>query len=84
MPTHFHIRWASGALDWERFATCWEAESATNQLAYTNERYTIEEFDDDCPRCLKVMTPKRAEQAERKREIALSLHNPPRRSRLRP
>jgi hypothetical protein len=70
MPTHFHIHWGSGALDWERFATCWEAESAANQLARTNESYTIKEFDDSCLRCLKLMTPKRAEQPEGKREIA--------------
>jgi len=36
----------------------------------TNESYTIEEFDESCSRCLKLMPPKRAEQPERKREIA--------------
>jgi hypothetical protein len=49
--THFHIRWASGALDWERFDTTLEAEAGAQQLVRPGETYTLEEYADDCSRC---------------------------------
>jgi hypothetical protein len=49
--THYHIRWASGALDWQRFATTLEAEASAQQLVLPGETYTLEEYADDCSRC---------------------------------
>ena len=49
--SHFHIRWSSGAVDWERFDTRAEAQDSANQLARPSERYTIEESGHDCPPC---------------------------------
>jgi len=49
--THFHIRWASGALDWQRFGTTLEAEAGAQQLVLPGEAYTVEEYADDCSRC---------------------------------
>jgi len=49
--THFHIRWASGALDWERFDTMLDAEASAQQLVRPGETYTLEEYPDDCSRC---------------------------------
>jgi hypothetical protein len=69
MATHFHIQWASGTLDWERFNTRWEAESLASQLAQPNESFTIEEFEESCPRCLNLLSPKRA-GPQRKKDIA--------------
>lgn len=40
---HFHIRWASGALDWERHGTVTEAEISAVRLGHPNEGHTIEE-----------------------------------------
>lgn len=50
--THFHIHWSSGALDWERFSTALEAEVSAQQLACDDETYTVEEYGEDCPRCI--------------------------------
>jgi hypothetical protein len=49
---HYHIRWSSGKLDWERFSTRVEAEANAKQLVRLGETYTVEEFSDtSCPRC---------------------------------
>ena len=48
---HYHIRWSSSKLDWEMFSTREEAETSAKQLALPNERYDIEQFDGNCPRC---------------------------------
>lgn len=69
MPTHFHIRWGSGALDWELFATQRDAESVATQLARVNESFSIQEFGEDCPRCLGLLSPERAVQPEQKKRI---------------
>jgi hypothetical protein len=52
---HYHIRWSSGALDWERFITPADAEAGAKQLALPNERYTIEEHGEECSRCGALM-----------------------------
>lgn len=70
MPTHFHIHWESGALDWEPFATRWEAESSAGQLARVNESFSIQEFGENCPRCLGLMSPERAAKPEKNKRIA--------------
>lgn len=43
---HFHIRWDSGALDWEQHATRAEAEESAKQVAHPDDGYTVEEDDD--------------------------------------
>lgn len=49
---HYHIRWDSpGALDWERHLTRAAAEESAEQLARTDERYKVEEFDASCAQC---------------------------------
>lgn len=54
--THYHIRWvASGALDWERHDTRAEAEEAAKQLARSNEKYVIEQFDEACLLCQTLL-----------------------------
>jgi hypothetical protein len=53
---HYHIRWSGKAtLDWERFSTREEAEASAKQLLLQGETYTIEEYDDACPRCRDAM-----------------------------
>ncbi len=51
--THYHIRWVSFGtkLDWEAFRTREEAHSRADQLVQSNETFTIEQFDGNCPRC---------------------------------
>jgi hypothetical protein len=51
---HFHIRWSGGALDHEAFGTRAAAEASANDLVLPNERYTIEEYGDGCPRCSEL------------------------------
>jgi len=48
---HYHIRWSDSKLDWEAFSTQQEAETQAKQLVLPNEKYTIEQFDGNCPRC---------------------------------
>jgi hypothetical protein len=49
---HFHIRWSSGKLDWERYGTRAEADAGARQLMLTDKTYVVEEFSDTgCPRC---------------------------------
>jgi hypothetical protein len=51
---HYHIHWLGGGndkLDWEAFSTKREAEMAASQLVRPDERFTIDQFDGDCPRC---------------------------------
>ena len=57
--THYHIRWAQiPLLDWESFNTRVEAEAAAQILARPGETYTIEEYDETCPRCRAAMNVK--------------------------
>ena len=51
---HYHIRWSTSKLDWEVFNTRGEAENSAKQLVLPNERYSIEQFDNNCPRCSKA------------------------------
>jgi hypothetical protein len=51
---HYHIRWSSASLYWQRFKTHAEAVRAT-QLMRPGESYTIEELDADCSRCLEIV-----------------------------
>lgn len=49
---HYHIRWSSGVLDWERHDTQADAEEAAKDLAPPDEKYTVEFFrDDSCQLC---------------------------------
>ena len=48
---HFHIRWESGAFDWERHNTREEAEAAAKQLSAPNEKHTVEEHNGTCAEC---------------------------------
>jgi hypothetical protein len=58
---HYHIRWSGkAALDWECFNTHAEAEASAKQLLLQGETYTIEEYDDACPRCRDTMNLKSA------------------------
>jgi hypothetical protein len=51
---HYHIRWSTkGVLDWEAFDSREEAEASAQELVRLGETYTIEERDDNCPRCWK-------------------------------
>jgi hypothetical protein len=54
---HHHIRWSTSKLDWEVFNTREEANTAAKQLVLPNERYNIEQFDGNCPRC-EAMKPR--------------------------
>jgi hypothetical protein len=49
--THFHIRWSTIGLDWERFGSQADAEEAAKQLARPGETYTVEQFDAACLTC---------------------------------
>jgi hypothetical protein len=49
--SHFHIRWSSGAVDFETHSTRADAEAVANILVLPNEKYAIEEYGSDCPRC---------------------------------
>jgi hypothetical protein len=49
---HYHIRWSSGKVDWERYNSRAEAEAGARQLIRQEGTYQIEEFSDTaCPRC---------------------------------
>jgi hypothetical protein len=49
---HYHISWSGKKeVDWERFQTREEADAGAKQLVRPGERYTIEQFDEDCPWC---------------------------------
>jgi hypothetical protein len=50
-PMHFHIRWSSGKLDWERYTRA-EAEEGAGKLIRQEQTYVVEGFSDTgCPRC---------------------------------
>ena len=55
---HFHIRWSSGVLDWERYSSRGDAESGAKKLMQYGETYTIEEQGESCPRCPDVVRAK--------------------------
>ena len=52
---HYHIHWTGKALDWERFDTSADAEASARQLARPGETYTVEEYGESCPQCMKFM-----------------------------
>ena len=52
--THYHIHWSKGLLDWECFNLAAEAEAAAQMLVLPAETYRIEEYDEQCPECLKL------------------------------
>jgi len=53
--THYHVRWSSGKLDWERFNTRAEAEEGARRLIRQEGTYTVEEFSNTgCPPCRDV------------------------------
>jgi hypothetical protein len=53
--SHYHIRWSGKkVLDWERFGSEPEAEARAGELGRPFETYTIEEYDQACPRCRDV------------------------------
>jgi hypothetical protein len=51
---HFHIRWSGAKLDWEVFPTQEEAEHQAKELMRPGEKFTVEQFDGDCPRCREM------------------------------
>ena len=55
---HYHIRWSSGKLDWERFGSQAEAESGSKKLMQYRETYRIEERGELCRRCPEVVRAK--------------------------
>jgi hypothetical protein len=52
---HYHIRWSSASLYWQRFNTHAEATVRATQLMRPGETYTIEKLDAHCPRCLEIV-----------------------------
>jgi hypothetical protein len=48
---HYHIRWSTIGLDWERFSSEADADEAANQLARPGETYIVEQFDGACLTC---------------------------------
>jgi hypothetical protein len=57
--THYHIRWSGNVpLDWECFNTYADAEARAKQLLRQDETYSIEEYDETCPRCRAAMEAK--------------------------
>jgi len=52
LKIHYHICWlASGELDWERHGTRTDAEEAAERLVRPDERYSVEQFEDNCAKC---------------------------------
>ena len=62
---HYHIRWASGKLDWESFLTEDEAKRPAKQLMRPNEAYAVEQMDGNCPRCAVARLSERTEPVQR-------------------
>jgi hypothetical protein len=53
---HYHIRWTGKpVLDWACFATRAEAEKGARELVLPRETFTIEEHDESCAQCMKLM-----------------------------
>lgn len=59
---HFHIHWSGQEnIDWERFDSYADAESAAQELVRHYETYAIETFDNDtCERCQSVQSARSA------------------------
>jgi hypothetical protein len=55
---HFHIRWSGEKLDWEAFRTQEEAERQAKELMLPGEKFTVEQFDGECPRCNEIRKPR--------------------------
>ena len=51
---HYHIRWASGSLDWERHNTHAGAEESARRMAAPGERYTIEHCHESNGTCAEA------------------------------
>jgi hypothetical protein len=49
---HFHIRWTGvKRLDWEAFSTRDQADIRAKEFVRQDETYSLEMFDESCPRC---------------------------------
>ena len=62
---HYHIHWGGkDTLDWERFGSRAEAAASARQLARFGETYTIDERDENCPRCRAAFKSKTAYETQ--------------------
>ena len=55
---HYHIRWShpkNSRLDWQVFDTPEEARAEAEQLVRPGESYSVEKFENDCPRCADLL-----------------------------
>jgi len=57
---HYHIRWADAKIDWQAFQTEDEAVAEAERLKRLDEKYTIEERNGNCERCLRLHSKTRA------------------------
>jgi hypothetical protein len=55
---HYHIRWSGSKIDWEVFSTEEEAQIEAAKLVRPGESYTIDKFEQECPRCRTRLIPK--------------------------
>jgi hypothetical protein len=55
VPSHFHIRWSGGELDYERFGSRQAAGESAKLLVRFGETYSVEEFDDSCNICAEIL-----------------------------
>lgn len=53
-PSHFHIRWSDGRLDFERFGSRGAAAESAERLVQRDETYSIEPFGDHCEKCAEL------------------------------
>ena len=51
MASHYHSRWSTGKLDWERFETPDAAELRATGIVRKDESYTVDEHNEQCPFC---------------------------------
>lgn len=57
METHYHIRWSTGTLDWERFETTGDSEAAANELVQPGETFAVEQYaKEGRPQCSNLLT----------------------------
>ena len=52
---HYHINWFSVGFDWEQFKSQQDALKAAWLLVRPHEAFTVEQFDDNCPVCTKII-----------------------------
>jgi len=55
VPSHFHIRWSGGELDYEQFGSRQAAVESAKRLVRFGETYSVEEFDDSCNICTEIL-----------------------------